>query len=94
MSRALQCNYEESCANFIDFTKIIVIDTARKEIQSVISMPWPYTPIAAVVPSPDGKWRYFSAADFTSSRLGIGKLNLESQEVVDFLPNQLRCLDL
>jgi len=86
LSRAFQCEYEESCANFGDFNQIIVIDTAKREIESIIPMPRPYSPTASVIPSPDGRWLYFTAADYTTSRLGIGKVDLESQEMVDFLP--------
>ncbi len=86
MSRAFQCIYEESCTNFGDFTKIIVIDTVQRKIESEIPMPRPLAPTASVIPSPDGRWLYFTAADFTAQQLGIGKLDLKSQEVVDFLP--------
>jgi len=87
ISRAFQCEYEESCANFSDFNQIIVVDTAKREIDRAIPMPSPYSPTASVVSSPDARWLYFTAADFPAKRLGIGKLNLESQKVVvDFLP--------
>ena len=45
----------------------------------------PY-PLESVVPSPDGRWLYVTAGDFPSNRLGIGKLDMESQKVVGFLP--------
>jgi len=86
MSRALQCDYEGDCTNFSDFTSIIAIDTVNRKIESVIPMPQPYSPTASVVPSQDGKWLYFTAADFSSQLLSIGKIDLENHEVVDFLP--------
>jgi len=85
--REFEGNYDYSRSSHSDFTKIIVIDTAKREIDRVISIPWPFTPTPAIAPSPDGRWLYFTAADFPAHRLGIGKLNLESQTVdVDFLP--------
>lgn len=87
ISRARQCIYEESCTNFSDFTKIIVIDTTKKNIKREIPMPRPFSPTAAVVPSLDGKWLYFTVADNDTKRLGVGKLSLESQKVdINFLP--------
>jgi YVTN family beta-propeller protein len=85
LSRALECRYEDVCDNFGDFVYIVVIDTARKEIEFKIPMPYPISPLEATVPSLDGKWLYFVAQDVITNHLGVAKIDLEKKEVVSFL---------
>lgn len=85
LTRALECQFEDDCSNFGDFIYIVVIDTARKEIQFQIPMPHPISPLEATIPSPDGKWLYFVARDVNTNRLGVAKIDLDKKEVVGFL---------
>ncbi len=64
IQRPLEANYDNSEASWGDFNKIIEIDTNSKQISRQFSLPYSFTPTAAVVPSLDGKWLYFTAADF------------------------------
>lgn len=44
MSRAIDCQYEGNCAvDFGELNKILVANTANREIEAVIPMPWPLT---------------------------------------------------
>jgi YVTN family beta-propeller protein len=86
MSRLLSRDYEGYDGSFSDFNKILVINTAKRQVESEILMPYPYAACECVVPSPDGRWLYFSGADHSIPSLGIGKVDLQSQRVVDFLP--------
>jgi YVTN family beta-propeller protein len=88
LSRALACQFEDVCDNFGDFVYIVVIDTARKEIEFKIPMPYPISPLEATVPSSDGKWLYFVAQDVITNHLGVAKIDLEKKEVVSFLELQ------
>lgn len=84
LTRALSCQFEDDCSNFGGFIYIVVIDTARKEIEYQIPMPYPISPLEATVPSPDGKWLYFVAYDVVTNHLGVAKADLEKKEVVNF----------
>jgi len=59
---------------------IVVINCAERKIDHIIYPP--YELGGVVAPSSDGRWLYFNTRD----RLGIGKLDLQSGEVVGFLP--------
>jgi len=63
---------------------IVVINTVERKIDRIIYPP--YKVRGSLAPSPDGRWLYFTA-QATPERLGgIGKLDLQSGEVVKFLP--------
>lgn len=85
LTRGLDCQYEDICANFGDFIYIVVINTERKEIEFQIPMPHPIFPVEATIPSPDGKWLYFVARNVKTNRLGVAKIDLDKKEVVGFL---------
>jgi YVTN family beta-propeller protein len=85
LSRALACQFEDACDNFGDFVYMVVIDTARREIEFKIPMPYPISPLEATAPSPDGKWLYFVAQDVITNHLGVAKIDLEKKEAVSFL---------
>jgi YVTN family beta-propeller protein len=85
LTRGLDCQYEDICANFGDFIYIVVIDTERKEIEFQIPMPRPIFPVEATIPSLDGKWLFFVARNVKTNRLGVAKIDLDKKEVVGFL---------
>jgi YVTN family beta-propeller protein len=84
LTRALACQFEDDCSVFGDFIYIVVIDTAKKEIEFQIPMPYPISPLEATVPSPDGKWLYFVARDVVTDHFGVAKIDLDKKEVVKF----------
>lgn len=59
---------------------IVVINCAERKIDRIIYPP--YELGGSIAPSSDGRWLYFNTRD----KLGIGKLDLQSGEVVGFLP--------
>ena len=63
---------------------IVVINCAERKIDRIIYPPYELGGISA--PSPDGRWLYFTTQGVPNRSLGIGKLDLQSGEVVGFLP--------
>ena len=63
---------------------IAVINTTAREIDRIIYPP--YELGGTLAPSPDGRWLYFTTHATPNSLGGIGKLDLQSGEVVEFLP--------
>jgi YVTN family beta-propeller protein len=88
LPRVIDCQFEDVCGSFGDMVKILLIDTAKREIETAIPMPYPILPLEATVPSSDGKWLYFVAQDVLANHLGVAKLDLAKKEVVGFLPLQ------
>ncbi|MBA7649404.1 hypothetical protein ES703_57201 [subsurface metagenome] len=72
-----------------DANYIAVIDCLKKDVDRIIPMK-DYQLSASTVASRDGNWLYFTGYLFEpnspSQKMGIGKLDLRSQEVVNFLP--------
>ena len=63
---------------------IAVINCTERKIERITSLP--YGLRGYLVPSPDNRWLYFTVPATPERLGGIGKLDLQSEAVVEFLP--------
>jgi len=64
---------------------IVVINAVERKTDRLIPIPYKLGG-ASLAPTLDGRWLYFTTQATPERRSGIGKLDLESGEVVGFLP--------
>lgn len=85
--RALDCDYNpEICLQPEKMSRIVVIDTARREVERSIPVPEPLAPLESLAASPDGRKLYVVAADFAGSRAGIVRFDLATDALEAFAP--------
>ncbi len=63
---------------------IVIINTEERKIEHIISLPYRLGTSLAL--SPDSRWLYFTIQPNLGKPAGIGKLDLRTEEVVEFLP--------